>query len=279
MYALLLAAALVAGGDTTKQVVPVERLGLSGKLRLLTLPSLRDLGDGLRDRLPILARLDRGVHHVGLETPDGDSVAVAALIPLSERKGGVLNGYRVGFWPAERKRARTSTALPAGFIEVTAENRHTRVSKRFRLSDFLTKDQPNVWPKALVLEPKLLDKLELIADELEARGHSGEVKVMSGFRTPQYNRGGRLGRAKDSRHMYGDAADIYVDGDGDGRMDDLTGDGKVDLKDAHCLRAVAEHVEQQYPELVGGIGTYRTTRTHGPFVHVDVRGHRSRWGA
>ena len=42
---------------------------------------------------------------------------------------------------------------------------------------------------------------------------------MSGFRTPQYNKGGGNtgGRAGLSRHMYGDAADIFIDSNGDGR--------------------------------------------------------------
>jgi len=43
-----------------------------------------------------------------------------------------------------------------------------RTDYRDRLRDFLTKDQPNVWPKYLLLNPKLLDKLELTIQELEA---------------------------------------------------------------------------------------------------------------
>jgi hypothetical protein len=37
-------------------------------------------------------------------------------------------------------------------------------------------------------------------------------------------------------------------------------------------------VEQRYPDLVGGVAPYKATRAHGPFVHVDVRGERARWG-
>ena len=37
-------------------------------------------------------------------------------------------------------------------------------------------------------------------------------------------------------------------------------------------------IERQYPELVGGLGVYRATRARGPFIHVDVRGDRARWG-
>jgi hypothetical protein len=53
------------------------------------------------------------------------------------------------------------------------------------------------------------------------------VQVMSGFRTPRYNKSGGNtgGRANLSRHMYGDASDIFVDNDGNGTMDDLNRDG------------------------------------------------------
>jgi hypothetical protein len=77
--------------------------------------------------------------------------------------------------------------------------------------------------------------------------------------------------------MYGDAADIYLDADGDGRMDDLNGDGRVDIRDARWLASVAEDVEVAHPEVTGGIGTYRANAAHGPFVHVDTRGSRARW--
>ena len=50
-------------------------------------------------------------------------------------------------------------AAPAGFIEVTPENQNFQVSEHFRLKQFLTKDQHNVWPKYLPLDPLLVDKL------------------------------------------------------------------------------------------------------------------------
>src|SRR6185436_19219101 len=99
---------------------------------------------------------------------------------------------------------------------------------------------------------------------------------MSGYRTPQYNGPGGNGRVKNSRHTYGDAADVWVDEDGDGRMDDLNGDGRVDIKDAAMLRQAVERVEARQPTLVGGAGVYTATREHGPFVHVDARGRAAR---
>jgi hypothetical protein len=175
---------------------------------------------------------------------------------------------------------RARYALPAGFLEVTPANENVPLSTHFRLRDFLTHDQQSAWPKVLVIQLPLLDKLELISEALVHLGKSPDLRVMSGFRTPQYNAlgvGPRGGRARDSRHMYGDAADIYQDADGDGQMDDLNGDGRVDVKDARWLAAVADQVEIEYPAVTGGIGIYRANGVHGPFVHVDTRGSKARW--
>lgn len=233
---------------------------------------------------PLLASVDLsapGVHVLPTPAPDGGTLVAVALMPFALRGGTRQAGYRVGRWPMGALAARdTAYAAPAGFIPVTPANASTAVSQHFRLSDFLTHDQPSVWPKVLVLRPVLLDKLELISAALERRGLPATLRVMSGFRTPQYNArgvGARGGRARDSRHMYGDAADVFVDGDGNGAMDDLNGDGRVNVADARVLFAVAEGVEAQHPELVGGLSAYTATRSHGPFVHVDARGSRARW--
>jgi len=205
---------------------------------------------------------------------------VITLKPFSAKQRGRIGLYYLGSWPNERARAPTRYAAPRGFIEVTQQNRDTYVSEHFRLGDFLTKNQYEVWPKYLVLETRLLDKLELVLAELRARGiHTSGVKVLSGFRTPQYNRGGGdpRGRAALSRHMYGDAADIYIDNDGNGAMDDLNGDGRVNIRDARVLQDAVDRVERAHPQLVGGCGTYPGTASHGPFTHIDTRGYRARW--
>ena len=77
--------------------------------------------------------------------------------------------------------------------------------------------------------------------------------------------------------MYGDAADVIVDVNGDGVMDDLDGDGKITIRDARVLYAVAEGVEVQHPDLAGGLSAYPGNSAHGPFVHIDARGVRARW--
>ena len=211
----------------------------------------------------------------GASTPV-PNLNVVRLVPMSAIRGGNIGAYRIGEWPNKEG----IYAPPSGLIEVTPENRHVRVSEHFTLGDFLTKGQENVWPKYVAMSPRVLDKVELTIQELKASGHPvKDVGVISAFRTPDYNAhgGSTAGRGDLSRHMYGDAMDIYIDNDGDGRMDDLDGNGRVDFEDAKVLAAAAERVEKKHPTLIGGIGTYRATGAHSGFVHIDTRGFRARW--
>jgi len=211
---------------------------------------------------------------------------VITMLPFSAKQNGKVGLYYVGNWPSEKRKVAPSKAPPsayanpAGFIEVTQENADTRVSDHFKLRDFLTHDQPNVWPKYLVLQQKLIDKLELVLADLEAHGVDVHgVRVMSGFRTPQYNAGGGStgGRANLSRHMYGDASDIYIDSNGDGQMDDLNHDGRITIDDSRVVAAAVDRVEAAHPETIGGAGVYTAASGHGPFIHIDTRGYRARW--
>jgi hypothetical protein len=269
-----------AGNDSTRSPLR-DVLGSSGNLRaLIGTPASLAQSPTLQPLLSEVPLDAPGVHPLGLPAPDGDPLVVVTLEPFTAIQGARIDGYRVGRWPTRGLAARDPRyAPPVGFIPVTPEIASTPVSKRFRLSDFLTHDQQDVWPKVLVLRVALLDKLELIGDELDRRGLPSSLHVMSGFRTPQYNAQGvgPGGRARESRHMYGDAADVIVDANGDGVMDDLDGDGRVTIRDARVLYAVAEGVEAQHPNLVGGLSAYPATSAHGPFVHVDARGVRARW--
>ena len=207
---------------------------------------------------------------------------VITTVPASEAKGGRIGDYRIGSWPTDVSSVPTpeTYAPPRGFIRVTPQNKDMRVSEHFVLGEFLTKGQTDVWPKYIVLSPRMLDKAELTIQELEEMGHPVEqVGVISGFRTPRYNEGGgnTQGRGDLSRHMYGDAVDFFVDNDGDFRMDDLNGDGRVTVADARVMAEAAERVEREHPNLIGGIGIYDPTGAHAGFIHIDTRGYRARW--
>lgn len=272
-----------AAGDIVAAKPDDSVFGRSGKLRA------RLLGGSAKGILafPFLSNLFKsrlgqpGIYPVEDKTL-ARPLSFISLLPFSSKKNGRIGSYAMGFWPGERRLRLGAYGNPDGFIEVTPQNQDTQVSDHFRLRDFLTKDQFNVWPKYLVLREELIDKLELVIAELQRDGIPvRRMTVMSGFRTPQYNqRGvGSGGRAQDSRHQYGDAADVFVDNDGDGWMDDLNRDGRVDHRDAQVILAAAERVERRHPDLTGGVGVYRATRAHGPFAHVDVRGRRARWGS
>lgn len=255
--------------------------GRSGKLRARFVSLERTLGFPYLRRLLGDAPARPGVYTVQPEQ-GGRPFSVIGLVPFGEKRNGRIGPYRIGFWPAERGRPmRGKYGNPQGFIEVTPDNKDTRVSEHFKLADFLTHDQVRVWPKYLVLDEALVDKLELVLDDLRAHGYDAQrLHVMSGFRTPQYNAtGGETGgRATLSRHTYGDAADVWVE-NGRGRMADLNRDGRVDTRDAAIVAEAADRVERAHPELLGGVGIYRANRSHGPFVHIDVRGSRARWGS
>ena len=230
------------------------------------------------------ARLEPGSAAVpGVHPLEGRSNLIeVVLTPFSAKVDGRIGRYDLGRWPYEDGSTplAPSYADPRGFVEVTPANASLHVSEHFTLGEFVTRNQTNLWPKYIVLEPRLLDKLELTIAKLKETGHPvRSLFVMSGFRTPDYNALdlGPKARSKVSRHMYGDAADVYPDDDGNGSIDDLNGDGRVDLADAKILADAAEAVEREHPSLVGGIGIYPANRVHGPFVHIDVRGKRARW--
>jgi uncharacterized protein YcbK (DUF882 family) len=206
--------------------------------------------------------------------------AVAVMRPFQEKLGAMLNGYRIGTYLAERFRGRTvAKDHPDGFLEIYPEHLELAISKHLKLSHFVTHDdQKHVWPKYVALNPRLLDKLELIFTELESKrvtvgietgaaSQELELDVHSGFRTPSHNRNVRLA-ARDSRHQYGDAADVVVDANGNGR---------IDWSDHRLVVAAVDAVERSHPDLVGGLGVYTSRRYSRPYVHIDARGRRSRW--
>jgi uncharacterized protein YcbK (DUF882 family) len=207
--------------------------------------------------------------------------SVITLKPASAEKGGRIGFYYIGSWPsAKGNNLNAKYSAPGGFIEVTKDEQNTALSDHFQLRNFFPHDQQNVWPKYIVVDMKLVDKLELVLADLEKRGiPSAGVTVMSGFRTPQYNRSGGdpRGRASLSRHMYGDAADIFIDNDHNGRMDDLNHDGRINSNDARVILAAVNRVEAAHPSLIGGVGVYSGTSAHGPFTHIDTRGYPARW--
>ena len=214
-----------------------------------------------------------GLYPIRLVSHDQrDSMTVEAfvLVPYSRMRGEYLRGYHIGRYPSHPLRGSAIYRPPVGFIEVTRANENTWVSPHFQLKQFVCK-QVGSYPKYVVLNELLLQKLEYLLSRVQTAGyHVTTFTIMSGYRTPAYNRA--LGNVPYSRHEWGSAADIFIDEDHDGRMDDLNGDGRSDYRDAELLYTLFEAAGVE-----GGMGKYRPTEGHGPFVHVDVRDRRARW--
>lgn len=95
---------------------------------------------------------------------------------------------------------------------------------------------------AHVIDPNLLDVLFLIQTWLKHEGRPSEIQILSGYRTPAHNF--RLeGAAKQSLHMQGKAADIYIEG-----------------LSTQVLALMSRYVG------AGGVGVYLDKN----FIHVDT---------
>ena len=203
------------------------------------------------------------------------------FLPFDRKRGEYLGAVRLGLWPAERRGTSDAAyANPAGFYVVTEALRRHAVSPHFTLGEFVMRDgmRGPDGESYVVLDDDLLQKLERVLTELAVRGlPAGDLRILSAFRAPSYNAGVE-GAAPSSRHQFGDAADVVVDTDGDGRMDDLNRDGRVDRADIRLVADAVERVERQWPALAGGLGLYDAMGPSGPFLHIDVRGRQSRWG-
>lgn len=263
-------------------VMPKQRFDVSfrdatggGRLRFLD----REMAVG-SDRLTAPSR--PGIYPLQIDNiPGGESatINVVVMVPATQVNArGLLNGYRIGQYPGKPLRGNPIYRPPKGYVEVTPENRDTPVSPNFTLGQFLCK-QAGDYPKYIVLRANLLLKLERILAALNESGRPTDaLAIMSGYRTPWYNR--TIGNGAYSRHLWGGAADFYIDDNPrDGRMDDLNGDGQVNRADARWLGEFIETMSRRgdFGERIGGMGVYGANASHGPFIHVDVRGARARW--
>lgn len=198
-----------------------------------------------------------------------DGMTLAVLVPFEDKHGSSIDGYRIGTFLAER--LGDGTERPEGFVRVTAADADVPITKHLRVGDFLTRDGQTQWPRYAAISPRVVDKLELVvAAVARTLGDSGRVPVAlnvhSAFRTPLYNGYNRF--ARDSRHQYGDAIDVAIDANGDGRLT---------ASDTKLVARAVDTVEGEHPDLVGGLGVYTSRKYNQPYVHIDARGIRARW--
>jgi len=263
----------------TTSLLPGERLFLDGVDREgarldLEVSGAPKLNRGRSGRWSLRAPSRPGLYVLRVQSSlarDEIRLNVFVLEPYARAADGELNGYALGVYP-EHEAVR-------GFIEVTAENAQVQLSPRFRLGQLLCK-QPGDFPKYVMLDDRLLPKLEALLDELNDAGIGARgLTIMSGYRTPRYN--AEIGNpTRSSRHLFGAAADVFVDeSPRDGVMDDVDGDSEITRRDAELLFALADRLDRAPREdwTVGGASAYAATRAHGPFLHLDVRARAARW--
>ncbi len=220
-----------------------------------------------------------GFYPLSLRLENGDSLEINLFVtvPATAIDDELLNGYRMGPSPPGHHRFPELYHAPVGFIEVTEELLDTPLSPHFTLRQFLCK-QHSEYPKYIALKESLLVLLEGLLAAVRERGYPAQTfGVISGYRTPWYNK--KIGNVANSRHVYGDAMDLYIDVDGDRNMDDLDGDGDQDLQDVVLLAEIADQYMRRPGNalIFGGVGRYGKTSRHGGFVHVDTRGYAARW--
>ncbi len=275
----------VLPGETVAVEAVAPDLGTAGPGQFRAAAGAGALDEVGPDRWSWTAPDSAGVYPLRVEGPGGGvTVHAFVLVPYERMQGESLNGYRIGSYPTEPYRGNPVYNQPRGFIEVTPNLLGVPVSPHFTLGQFVCK-QPSGYPKYLLMEPRLLRKLEGLLSEVNASGLAADgapvtgFHVMSGYRTPVYNRS--IGNTTTySAHLYGISADLFVDRDADTYMDDLDGDGRVDVADARLLYDTVEGADHEawYDGLEGGLGLYGPAPHRGPFIHVDVRGEPVRWG-
>lgn len=217
---------------------------------------------------------DTGNHTLVVQGVDGSRVATVSIFVMTPSSAiderGYIGKFRMGFYPKD---------TPRGFIQLQEGEGDMSVSPGFNVGQFLCKQQPGEWPKYLLVSGDNLIRLETLLADLREEGltNAKTFFVMSGYRSPFYNTA--IGSAKFSRHMYGDAADVYLDtAPRDGNMDDINKDGRITKADANFLYDHSKNLFEEADVEAGGLGSYKANAVHGPFVHIDARGRPARWG-
>lgn len=212
---------------------------------------------------------------------------------------GQVGGVRLGTYGiAERSGSKKVRAhaddyqAPLWFAPITPETENLPLGQQFTVGDMVVGGENDGEPQGLKALPggrhclffppdrRIIEKLDALADYLRGKGYRfSRFTVTSFFRTPDYNRRTEGGSSL-SRHTFGDAADIIIDADSDGKMDDLNGDGRQDFRDGLVIANACRELEKAGKVIPGGIGLYgydgpHSVRSH---VHLDCRGFPARWG-
>lgn len=169
---------------------------------------------------------------------------------------------------------------PVWWMYITRENEDMDIMPGMKVGELVApaEDTGRRHTDILPVSYQMWSAISVLREGLEERGIPGSaLRVISLFRTPGYNRG--IDSGPFSRHVYGDAFDFAIDLNGDGKADDLNKDGKLNRLDALVVVAIIEELQYQRKLPMGGIGVYaRAAGDYGVTMHLDLRGHRAKWG-
>lgn len=205
-------------------------------------------------------------------------INVFVLHPHQKKNGQYLEDFRIGHYPEIPAEKREHYVKPEGFLKIEESLLEVNLTPHFTMKQFLTR-QSNKLPQFIAIQESLLLKLEFFLAEVNNAGYPAETfGIVSLYRSPYFNK--KLGNNSDfSRHLFGDAADIYIDNSGNEWMDDLDGDGNSTIADSDILYDLAVKFDQkeEFADLQGGVSSYKGNGVRGPFIHIDTRGFHISW--
>ncbi len=207
------------------------------------------------------------------ETLGVGKLQIIVKTPIDTTQVKEVNDYKVNQYPKPYK-GNPKYAQPQGLIKFSKADENRYLSDLVQIKDIMCKQHSN-YPKYLLVDTQGLKMLDQLYKYLLSRGlNFSKFSFISGYRTPYYNR--MIGNGKYSRHLYGDAFDLYIDENGDYRMDDLNQDGRQDKQDVDFLyQLFLDFLKNNNRQ--GGVGKYLPNSRHGGFVHIDNRGFNARW--
>jgi len=122
-----------------------------------------------------------------------------------------------------------------------------KLTNNFSLGEFRCKDGSNVPDEHMDNVKELAENLQVLREHIDK-----PIKVISGYRSPKYNR--KIKGARRSQHMTASAADIKIKG-----------------MEPQEIKKIVEELIKKGLMKQGGVGLYKT------FLHYDVRGRKARW--
>ncbi len=217
---------------------------------------------------------NHGVFYIDVSS--GNEVAkYSVIVPVESCRWRTttLNSFPIGSYGDGNNR----DCLPDYFIELTSTSSGARISTHLTLGQFLGHVEGN-YPQYMAFDLRLADKLEAVLVAVqEVYPQASDIHNISGFRTPAYN--ASIGNeTTESLHLYGQAADIWIESwPSNNLMDDIDRNKRVDVYDGEYLVEIVRTLEVEGKVISGGASAYRWIQSHGPFVHIDIRGSMAVW--